>query len=425
MPEGNRKMATLPKDIQYYKFCAYGFLKNLRFFEPFLILFFLELDLSFFQIGTLYTIREITRNIFEIPSGLAADVLGRRRTMIASFGLYIASFLIYSLSHRYGVLIAATLVFALGDAFRTGTHKAMIFDYLERQGWTEHRVNYYGHTRSWSMAGSAVSALLAAGLVFYSGRYSGIFLYSTIPYTLGMLLLISYPSYLDGMAPGFGPTRLKEAFRRTLSNFWHSFRQAKILRGMLNVSVYSGYYRAIKDYVQPLIQATALGFPIMLNLDTGQRTAILVGVIYFLIFLLSSRVTRSADRFTRLFPNLARPLNITLMAGLLMGAVTGFLSMWGCSILAVLLFISIYLVENLRVPAGIAYFTQNLERDILATALSAESQGKSLFTALIALLLGILADRFDVGTAILVASSGMLLTAPLFLIRKRNGRITS
>ncbi len=32
---------TFNKDLQFYKFCAYGFLKNLRFFEPFLMLFFL------------------------------------------------------------------------------------------------------------------------------------------------------------------------------------------------------------------------------------------------------------------------------------------------------------------------------------------------------------------------------------------------
>jgi len=125
-------MAGFSKDIQYFKFCAYGFLKNLRFFEPFFILFFLERDLSYLQIGVIYTVREITRNIFEIPSGLAADVLGRRRTMITAFSLYIISFLIYTISYRYGMLIAATIVFALGDVFRTGTHKAMIFDYLDR-----------------------------------------------------------------------------------------------------------------------------------------------------------------------------------------------------------------------------------------------------------------------------------------------------
>ena len=35
------------KDLQYAKFSAYGFLKNLKLFEPFLILFLLEKNLSF------------------------------------------------------------------------------------------------------------------------------------------------------------------------------------------------------------------------------------------------------------------------------------------------------------------------------------------------------------------------------------------
>ena len=407
------------KDIQYFKFCAYGFLKNLRFFEPFLILFFLEGDLSYLQIGMIYTIREVVKNIFEIPSGLAADVLGRRRTMITSFSLYIISFIIYSMSYRYGMLITATVVFALGDAFRTGTHKAMIFDYLDRRNWNSHKVSYYGHTRSWSQAGSAVSALMAATLIFYTGRISQVFIYSVIPYALGLLLILSYPAYLDGDAPGFRQANLKGAFRNTLANFWYSFRQAKILRGILNVSVYSGYYHAVKDYVQPLIQAAAISMPILMSLQAERKTAVLVGIIYFLIYMLSSAVTRRSGTFSNWFQGLTSPLNLTLMAGLMIGTLTGLFSMVGFTILSIILFICIYLVENLRIPAGIAYFTENLDKDILATTLSAESQSKSLFTAVIALMLGFLADRFDVGTAILACSAFMLLTTPLYLLKKR------
>jgi len=61
-----------------FKFSAYGFLKNLRFFEPFLYLFFLENGLSYFQIGILISVREIFVNLFEIPSGAVADLTGRR-----------------------------------------------------------------------------------------------------------------------------------------------------------------------------------------------------------------------------------------------------------------------------------------------------------------------------------------------------------
>ncbi|MCD4683390.1 MAG: MFS transporter, partial [Bacteroidales bacterium] len=108
------------KDIQYYKFCLYGFLKNLRFFEPFLILFFLENNLNFLQIGVLYSVREITRNILEIPAGIISDSLGRKKTMIFSFGFYIVSFITFYMAGSYSILIFAMIIYSLGDAFRTG-----------------------------------------------------------------------------------------------------------------------------------------------------------------------------------------------------------------------------------------------------------------------------------------------------------------
>ncbi len=73
---------TFQKDKQYYKFCAYGFFKNLRFFEPFLLLFFLSKGLSFLEIGTLYAIQEITINIFEIPTGVKFEDMGEMMEML-------------------------------------------------------------------------------------------------------------------------------------------------------------------------------------------------------------------------------------------------------------------------------------------------------------------------------------------------------
>ena len=75
-----------------FRFSLYGFLKNQRYFDPFLILVFREKGLSFFQIGILIGFREVCTNLFEIPSGALADLYGRRRAMIFSFCAYIVSF---------------------------------------------------------------------------------------------------------------------------------------------------------------------------------------------------------------------------------------------------------------------------------------------------------------------------------------------
>ena len=87
-------MNALLKNKQYFKFCAYGFLKNLRFFDAFLLLFFLESGISYTQIGALYALKEIVINISEIPSGLLADTYGRKKSLIVAFLLYIISFMV-------------------------------------------------------------------------------------------------------------------------------------------------------------------------------------------------------------------------------------------------------------------------------------------------------------------------------------------
>ncbi|MFW6290789.1 MAG: hypothetical protein ACOC7V_00590 [Spirochaetota bacterium] len=92
-----------PGDLQYARFSACGFLKNLRFFEPFMVLFLIEQGVSFLQVGTLYAIREIAVNALEVPTGAVADALGRRRTMIASFAAYLVSFVIFWLGSSMGV----------------------------------------------------------------------------------------------------------------------------------------------------------------------------------------------------------------------------------------------------------------------------------------------------------------------------------
>ena len=188
---------TFRKDLQFYKFSAYGFLKNFRLFDSFFILFLRSRGVSFLEIGTLYAVRETAINLIEIPTGLFADGWGRKKTMLTSFLSYISAFLLLYFSNSYAMLLTAMIFYAFGDACRTGTHKAMIFDYLKVKGWEDQKSDYYGNTRSWSQKGSALSALSAGLIVFITNNYSLIFLFSIIPYILDFLLILSYPSYLD------------------------------------------------------------------------------------------------------------------------------------------------------------------------------------------------------------------------------------
>lgn len=407
------------KDIQYYKFCFYGFLKNLEFFEAFQVLFLLENGLTFLQIGILYSIREIARNILEIPAGIISDSLGRRRTLMFSFVFYIISFLVFYFSHIYQAFIIAMIFYSLGDAFRTGTHKAMIFDYLKIKGWIKQKVYYYGHTRSWSQLGSAVSAVIASLLIFYSGGFRIIYLYSVIPYFLDLLLIASYPKELDGDVAIFDKNRIFENFKKVFHDFLFAILNWKVLKALINLSSHTGYYSAMKDYLQPVLQTLALSLPILLSYKETQRTSLIVGGVYFIVFLLTSFSARHAGSFSSRFKNLVIPLNLTLIIGLSMGVLSGLMYLQNLLILSVIFYVGIYVLENLRKPIGIAYVTEKIDHHILATVLSAESQVHALIAAICAPLIGFIADRYGLGYAITGVSGLMIVLSPVYFVRRK------
>jgi MFS family permease len=407
------------RNLQYYKFCLYGFLKNLKFFDPFLILFFIDAGLSFLQIGTLYAVREISTNILEIPTGIAADSLGRRKTMICSFIFYIISFAVFFCSNSYLLFIPAMILFAVGEACRTGTHKAMIFEYLKINNWQDQKVHYYGDTRSWSQIGSAVSALIAGGIVFLSADYKYIFAYSILPYLINLLLMISYPKELDGVIKHHPGSEIMTKFVIVIKTSIHSFINISTLRVISSLSVFSGFHRATKDYLQPVLAAFALSLPIFLVYEENKRTALVIGIAYFFIYILTAFASRKSGKIAAKFQHIIVPLNISMLAGLVMGVLIGIFYNLDLLLISIILYIGIFIIQNLRKPMGIAYVSDMTNQDILATTLSAESQVTSLFSGIIAVVIGYFADRFGLGTAMIVSSFVLLVLTPLYRAKEK------
>ncbi len=409
-------MNTFDKDRQFYKFCFYGFLKNLRFFEAFLLLFFIESDLNFFQIGWLYAIREISRNLFEIPAGFISDGIGRKKTMVTSFSVYIFAFLLFYFSGSFWLFVLAMISMAIGDAFRSGTHKAMIFDYLKKKGWADQKVTYYGHTRSWSQMGSAISALLAAAVVFLGDGYRVIFLFSIVPYVLDLINLATYPSYLDGTIAKDQHSNVRISLKKIWQEFTYTFRNTIVLRAIGNQSFYTGFYKSLKDYIQAMLQTLAIASPLLLVLPDKKRTSILIGLFYFGMFFLNAVSSRNSQKFMLLFSSQRTALNISFLLGIGLATLSSIFYLKGHLVAAVLCFACIYFVENLRKPIGIAFVAENIPSGIMASVLSVESQAHSITAAILAPFVGWLADSFGLGYALLGACVLAILISPFILL---------
>ena len=377
-----------------FRFSLYGFLKNQRYFEPFLILAFLEKGLSFTQIGLLIGFREICVNVMEVPTGAIADVLGRRRCMVLSFLAYMVSFAIFGLARPLWLLFVAMLFFSVGEAFRTGTHKAIIFDWLAGQGRSDEKTKVYGFTRSWSKLGSALNALVAAALVFATKRYAAIFLFSLVPYGLNILNFLTYPRELDG--PKADSPSIRGVVRVLLASFRDSIRRRPLRRLLAEAMGFDGAFKIVKDYLQPVLQSyatiAAVALPLLAGWEEHRQIAVFVAVVYFLLHVLSSVASRRADAFRRWAGDEARAARRLWWVDLGVFAVLAGAVVFGLPPAAILAFVALHVIQNFWRPILISRFAAYADARKMATVLSIESQGRSLFAAALAPLLGYAVD---------------------------------
>lgn len=408
---------SLYRDGQFRKFSAYGFLKNLKFFEPFFILYLLSQGVNYLQIGTLYAIREVAINVLEIPTGVFADSWGRKKTMLLSFISYIVSFLILYFFQSFFLLALAMVFYGFGDACRTGTHKAMIFDYINDKGWGDIKSWYYGKTRAWSQRGSALSALAAGFLVFWRGDYGAAFLFAIIPYVLDFFLILSYPAYLDKSSGRGGPSeqvKLAGAFRLVVMGLVRTLKAPGALGQTANVALFAGFYKAVKDFLQPVLKMAALALPFMAARGEEERSGIVIGLVYMIIYLMTSGASSLAGYVKEISSSSRRVLSATMLIGAMAGIMGGLFYLFGKPWPAVIFFLAIFVVENIRKPVGIAALGETVDSSVLASVLSVESQGETLFTALFALIMGFSSHYLSLSAGLFICS-GVLVAGGILM----------
>jgi len=411
-------------DRQYWKFSAYGFLKNLRFFDPFIILFFLETGLKFLEIGILISFREIIINILEIPSGVLADAFGRRKSMMFSFMSYIISFIIFFFSTVFYTHLFAMFFFAVGEAFRTGTHKALILEYLKQNNLLDMKVHYYGHTRSWSQMGSAVSAVLAGLIVFFSPGYRYVFIFTILPYILGLFLIWSYPSELDFTNDDKNTGNLEEIhykirIKNTLKDILKMVKNKSTRRVIINNSTFDAIFKSIKDYIQPVLLSMVIGFQFFSNFSEDRKVSIISAFVYFILFFLTSFGAKLSGEFANLFKNNENCLNFTFIMGIIFILIIGIFLYFGISLISVIFFIIFYILQNIRKPVTVGLMSNRIPASVMASGLSVQSQSKTLLVAVFSPLLGFLMDNLGLGLTFLILAAFLTLLYPFIQLRQQ------
>jgi len=123
---------------------------------------------SLLQIGVLESIFHIASSCFEIPSGVVADVFGRKKTLALSKLVSVLSGLAMILSDNFGMVAFAIAFSALSYNLESGTIEALAYDSLKsvRQ---EKKYNRYASTEMMLYRITSSTATLCAGFALWLG----------------------------------------------------------------------------------------------------------------------------------------------------------------------------------------------------------------------------------------------------------------
>lgn len=120
------------------------FITNLNMQSSIWVLYLAYCGLSLVEIGLLEGIYHATTILCEVPSGAAADLLGRKRSMILSRICIAVSCMIMLFSRSFGLFALSFIVQALGNNFNSGSEEALVYDSMKYIGQEEQYMRVCG-----------------------------------------------------------------------------------------------------------------------------------------------------------------------------------------------------------------------------------------------------------------------------------------
>lgn len=353
------------------------------------------------------TALEVSAFVFEVPTGIVADVYSRRLSIMIGYILMGLGFLVEGFFPAFLPILLAQIIWGLGYTFTSGATQAWITDEVGEES-----------ANKLFLRGTQVglfASLMGMGLAMLVGANN-----VALPIQIGALGVISIGVVLAITMPetGFHPTPRED--RNTWQQMWHTFHQGTNavrsrprLMSIVFIGLFYGLYSEGFDrlWVKHLLDTFEL--PVFFGNNQVAFFAALRAA--------GTLLTIFAVRFVEKRVDSTSPLAIGRAVFLVTGAISLALIGFALSpllLLSLVLYLTINVLRNVQIPLQTGWINQKLDSQVRATVHSMFGQvdaiGQTMGGPIVA---GIAA----VGSAVAaLVTSGLLLTPALFFIGRAN-----
>lgn len=376
------------------KIAVITFFSSLYFYSHIGTLYLMERGLNLFQANSITSIMIGAIFLAEVPTGIIADKIGRKRSIIIALVLQVLGEILYLFSRTYATFAIIAIIAGVGFAFASGCIEALIYDTLPKANREKEMQKAMGVKGAAYQLAFLLAPIAGGFLVpkFTLNRFLAAVAFTAASVFLALLvsLTVKEPEK-DYKHQEKSPLHI---LREGISHIKGNRR----LRKLMLVAVFtSGFSGILAGLYQP--------FFAKLNINT-LAMGIAFGIAAFLAIISEKYAYKLEDFFGK--------SKGFLIATIMPGIYYIILSFSKVPLMAIFAFVLTYAAVQLKNPLLSSYQNELIPSKSRATILSLINLLVSAYIALIALFFGWLAD-INVGLSFL--SMGIIITFSALILK--------
>lgn len=366
---------------------AQSFLDELVLIYPVYALMMLDSGIGEFELSVLFMIWSVTAFVLEIPSGVIADRVDRRRYIFAGSIAGACGFLCWLAWPTFWGFALGFVLWSLGSAIHSGTRQSLLHDALAEQDRSDEFARIYGRGKS-AQSLAVLCAMGLGGFAAESGYESVLLLSALAPLLSGSLVigLLHEPPRTFAVDESEGGSAESLGDDRPLRKALTALKGSRSLRLIaLMFVVFMGLSGVVDEYLGPLL------------VEQGDFSLGVVGMLYGAILGCRAVGTALAHRL-RALP--LRRIGLTSGFGhglLLIGLVSGMQA--GGAVMVVVLGLYFAAMGAVEVLLE-ANLQSEIEVSARATITSVAGAGLEVWATALFLYIGLVASQSDWTTAL-------------------------
>lgn len=362
--------------------------------QPYTFVYFRDLGFSYTQIASFTSVMMISLFVFEVPTGIVADLFGRKKSVFIGLMITGVAPIIISFTSSYFLILLCYILIGLGITFISGAEEALIVDNLKYHKRDDLIKEYYIKMSSLMGLGTVIAYLLGSLIVKNYGIWPLWIIWGS-GYLLSAILLIFIKEHGFKKANNSG-SYLSQAYKPVKKSFKYILKN----RGFFNYLIASSMITIM--FVQKDLWNVLL---VDIGLKRSSLSLIASITAFIIIFL---------PWFTKAVKSIKKALIVTTTVRIIILISVFFINSSNLYF-GVVLFIIIGSITSFDSPLTSTYIQNQISSDNRATMGSLMSMVYSILGALAGILIGVLSDV--IGIQLTIALFAVFGIISLFFYR--------